>query len=76
MTSAFQQYLRKFIEIFLDNFCICSSKDKHIECLTKCFEQCKEYGISLNAIEFVFGVPQRQLVGHIVSKKGIDVDLD
>ena len=38
MTSVFQQYLRKFIEIFLDNFCAFSSKASHAECFTKCFE--------------------------------------
>ena len=43
MTNAFQEYLRKFIEIFLDDFSIFSSKDSHGECLTKCFEQCKEW---------------------------------
>ena len=38
MTNAFQQYLRKFIEIFLDDFCVTSSKANYVECLTKCFE--------------------------------------
>ena len=74
MTSAFQQYLRKFIEIFLDDFCVFSSKAEHAECLIKCFEQCKKYGISINAPNSKFVVPQGRLVGHIVSKEGIAVD--
>ena len=58
MTSAFQEYFGKFIEIFLDDFCICSSKDRHIECFTKWFEWCKEYGISINAAKSEFIVSQ------------------
>ena len=38
MTNAFQQYLRKFIEIFLDDFSVFSSRADHAECLIKYFE--------------------------------------
>ena len=76
MTSAFQQYLRKFIEIFLDDFYVFSSKADHAKCLIKCFEQCKEYGISINTSKSEFVVPQGCLVGYIVSKEGIVVDPD
>ena len=38
MTSAFQGYLRKFIEIFLDDFCVFSTKAGHQTCLSKCFQ--------------------------------------
>ena len=61
MMSAFQHYLRKFIEIFLGDFCVFSSKASHVECFNECFEQCKEYGISINATKFEFVVPQRRL---------------
>jgi hypothetical protein len=76
MTTAFQKYLRKFIEIFLDDFCVFSTCQKHTECLKKCFEQCREYGISINAAKFEFIVPCGRLFGHIVSNEGIAVDPD
>ena len=38
MTTAFQGYLRKFIEIFLDDFCVFSAKAEHQNCLSKCFQ--------------------------------------
>jgi hypothetical protein len=76
MTTAFQKYLRKFIEIFLDDFCVFSTRQQHAECLKKCFEQCREYGISINAAKFEFLVPYGRLLGHIVSKEGITVDPD
>jgi hypothetical protein len=76
MTIAFQEYSRKFIEIFLEDFCVFSSKANYAESLEKCFEQCKEYGISINAAKSQFAVPFGKLVGHIVSSQGIATDLD
>ena len=76
MTSAFQGYLRKFIEIFLDDFCVFSAKAEHQNCLSKCFQQCEKFGISINAAKSEIAVPCGRLVGHIVSNKGIGVDLD
>jgi hypothetical protein len=76
MTTAFQKYLRKFIEIFLDDFCVFSTRQQHAECLKKCFEQCREYGISINVAKSEFLVPCGRLLGHIVSKEGIAVDPD
>jgi hypothetical protein len=72
--TAFQAYLHKFIEIFLDDFCVFSSKAKHAECLTKCFTKCHEYGISLNAAKSQFLVPYGKLLGHIVSVQGMATD--
>ena len=76
MTSAFQGYLRKFIEIFLDDFCVFSTKARHQTCLSKCFQQCEKFGISINAAKSKFAVPCGRLVGHIVSHKEIGVDPD
>ena len=76
MTTAFQGYLRKFIEIFLDDFCVFSAKMDHQNCLSKCFQQCEKFDISMNAAKSEFAVPCGRLVGHIVSSKGIGVDPD
>jgi hypothetical protein len=46
MMVTFLPYLHKFIEIFLDDFCVFGTKEEHVEQLTKCFEQCEKYGIS------------------------------
>jgi hypothetical protein len=76
MTIAFQEYLRKFMEIFLDDFCIYSTCQEHANCLRKCFEQYREFGISINAPKYEFLVPCGRLLGHIESKDGIAVDPD
>ena len=64
------------MEIFLDDFCVYSTKAQYAECLEKCFEQCEKYGISINAAKFQFAVPFGKLVGHIVSSQGIATDPD
>jgi hypothetical protein len=76
MMVTFLPYLHKFIEIFLDDFCVFGTKEEHVEQLTKCFEQCEKYGISLHAAKCQFVVPFGQLLGHMVSKVGIAVDPD
>jgi len=76
MTIAFQRYLRKLMEIFLDDFCVYNMEEKHAKYLDKCFIQCEKYKISINAAKSQFVVPFGKLVGHIVSNQGIAFDPD
>ena len=76
MTIVFQEYLRKFIEIFLDDFCVYSTWKEHANCSRKCFDQCRKFGISINATKSQFLVQCGRTLGHIVSKEGFAVDLD
>ena len=71
-----QAYLHKFTEFFVNDFCAFSSKAKHVECLTKCFVKCHEYGICLNAAKSQILVPYGKLLGHIISVQGMATDLD
>ena len=49
MCHAFKEYLRDFLEIFMDDLCIHSSDCmEHIEHLKKIFEKCQVYNICLN----------------------------
>ena len=68
MTQAFQKYLRISMEILLDDFCTFSSHKDHLDWLSKCLDQCDQFGISLNSEKCAFGVPSEKLLGHIVSK--------
>jgi transposase InsO family protein len=76
MTEAFQEYLRKFMEIFLDDFAVFGTMEQHADYLQKCFDKCMEFGISINAAKSAFLVPFGKLVGHIVSERGIATDPD
>ena len=75
-TLAFQDYLRIFMEIFLDDFCVFGTKADHSSQLKKCFDKCAEFGISLNAAKCQFVVPYGKLLGHRVSKRGMYTDPD
>jgi len=67
MMITFQMYPRKFIEIFLDDFCFYSSKKKYTKCLEMCFLQFKKYEISINAAKSQFTISFGKLIGLIVS---------
>jgi hypothetical protein len=54
MSRYFENYLDKFMKIFLDDFTVYNDKDIHIAKLILCFQICKEIGISLNLNKFVF----------------------
>ncbi|MCO5593602.1 hypothetical protein L7F22_047617 [Adiantum nelumboides] len=77
MSHAFKEYLRQFLEIYMDDLCMHSLiKMEHIEYLTKVYEKCRLYRICLNPKKSVFMVRQGKTLGHIVSKNGISTDME
>ena len=78
MTHAFKEYLRIFLEIYVDDLCVHSLlRNEHIEHLEKVFEKCRRtYRICLNPEKCVFMVRQGRILGHIVFENGISTDLD
>ena len=47
---------------------------EHIKNLEKIFQKCKKYGISLNPRKSNFALEKGKLLGHIISKDGINID--
>ena len=77
MCHAFKEYLRDFLEIFMDDLCIhLSDRMEHIEHFKKIFEKCQVYSICLNPEKCKFMVRQGKILSHIVSKNGISTDMD
>ena len=77
MDNAFREYLRDSLEIFMDDLCVHSNEwEDHVEHLCKVFEKCQLYEIYLNPEKCKFMVHQGKILGHIVSKNGISMDLD
>jgi hypothetical protein len=76
MMVIFQEFLRKFLEIFMDNFYVFSSGEKHLNHLSQTFDKCLESGLFLHPEKCFFGMQQGVLLGHVVSSKGIEVDKD
>ena len=77
MSHAFKEYLRDFLEVYMDDLCIHSgTRDQHVEHLKLIFQKCRVYRICLNPEKCVFMVRQGKILGHIVSKNGISTDFE
>jgi len=77
MDHAFKDLIGKFMANYQDDLTIHSkTREEHIHHLRKVFEKCRLYGISLNPKKCLFVVSEGKLLGHIVSKEGIYIDLE
>ena len=76
MMDIFQEFLRHFLEVFIDNFAMFSSRDDHLGYLRKTFQQCRETFFKLHPGKCFFGMTSGVLLEHVVSNKGLEVDLD
>eukprot|EP00253_Pinus_taeda_P015204 PITA_15204 len=64
-----------FLVVYLDDLTVFSkSYEEHLFHLTKVFQKCKKYGISLNLKKSLFAMSEGKLLGHIISKDGIRID--
>ncbi|CAM6128366.1 unnamed protein product [Calypogeia fissa] len=74
MMNVFHDYLRKFLEIFVDDFAVFGSVEDHVRYLQLTFQRCREVGLRLHPGKFFSGVNEGILLGHKISKQGIEVD--
>jgi hypothetical protein len=76
MDIAFIGERDKFVVIYLDDLTIFSKTDEeHFIHLKQTFKKCHRYGLSLNPKKSHFSMQEGQLLGHIVFKDGIRIDL-
>ena len=76
MIDIFQDFLRHILEVFIDEFAIFSNRADHLGFLKKTFEQCWETNLKLHQGKCFLGMTSGVLLGHVVSKSGLEVDLD
>ena len=75
MMGIFSDLIELLLEIFMDDFSIfLDSYEGCLENLWKVLERCQEKNLVLNWEKCHFMVTQGIVLGHIVSKKGIEVD--
>ncbi|CAM6094008.1 unnamed protein product [Calypogeia fissa] len=74
MMNVFHDYLRKYLEIFIDDFAIFGKVEDHARYLRLTFQRCREVGLCLHPGKCFFGVNKGVLLGHKISKQGIEVD--
>lgn len=69
--------IHDILVIYLDDLTTFSKSDQeHLEHLRQVFLICRKYGISLNPKKSLFGLEEGKLLGHIISKDGIRINLD
>jgi hypothetical protein len=72
--ASFQEFIHKFIEVYMDDWTIYSLLKEHVALLWLMFDRCRELQISLNIRKCIFFVPHGNLLGHIVCREGVLVD--
>ena len=77
MDIDFRSLIGRSVVVYLNDVTIFSKKrEEHEFHLKQIFECCRKYGISLNPRKCVFAVIEGKILGHVVSKKGISIDLE
>ena len=75
MIGIFSDMIELILEIFMDDFSVFGdSYEGCLENLRKVLEMCQEKNLVLNWEKWHFMVTQGIVLGHIISKKGIEVD--
>ena len=76
-TTLFHDMMHKEVEVYVDDMMVkLETREGHFEALDKFLARLKKYNLRLNLKKYVFGVTLGKLLGHIVSERGIEVDLD
>ena len=74
VVSAFKNFIRKFIEVYFDDWIVFVLVRDHIEILHMMLDCCHQYQIALNSKKCIFCAPFGVLLGHVVCCDGILVD--
>ncbi|KAI3714701.1 hypothetical protein L6452_21660 [Arctium lappa] len=75
MMSIFSDMLEKSIEIFMDDFSVYgSSFDQCLDNLKQSLKRCEETDLVLNWEKCHFMVTEGIVLGHLISKRGVEVD--
>jgi len=76
MDLAFANEKDVFLVVYLNDLTVFSKSDEeHMHHLKTVFQKCRKYGLSLNPKKSLFTMEEGKLLGHIISKDGIRIDL-
>lgn len=63
---AYQEFIHKFLEVYLDDWAVFSLLKKHIQKLRLMLQRCQQLQISLNLKKYIFFTPFGVLLGHVI----------
>jgi hypothetical protein len=73
--ATFKEFIHQFLEVYLDDWTVYSLLKNHVEVLRLLLDRCRQCQISLNINKCIFGTLFGILLGHIVCKQCLLVDL-
>jgi hypothetical protein len=76
VVKAFQEYIYKTMVIYFDDCTIYILFKNHIKCLKLNLEQCRQIQLSLNIKKCIFSTRIDILLGHVVCKDGVKVNME
>jgi len=71
----FKEFIHKFLEIYFDDWTMFGLVKHHVDNLRLMLDTCRRYQIVLNLKKCLFCVPFGLLLGHVVCKQALMVDL-
>ena len=74
MMDIFWDFLRYFLEVFIDDFTVFSKRDQHLGFLSETFRRCRETELKLHLGKCFMGMEFGILLRLVVNRKGLEVD--
>ena len=75
VVAVFKEIIHEFLEVYFDDWTMFGLLKKHVEALRLMLAKCRQYQIFLNLKKCIFCVPFGVLLGHIVCRQGLILDL-
>lgn len=73
----FKEQLGKTMEVYINDMVVKSrEREDHVADVKETFEVLRKYKLKLNASKCAFGVSSGKFLGHLVTKRGIEVNPD
>ncbi|GJR94550.1 reverse transcriptase domain-containing protein [Tanacetum coccineum] len=77
MMSIFHDMIKKMMEVFMDDFLVFGNSFRNcLSCVDKMLQRCEDTNLCLNWEKTHFMVKEGIVLGHNISKNGIEVDKD
>ena len=77
MLKCFEDLIGPTVEAYVDNIVVKSKQADHLVAdLERAFIKLRANGIKLNPEKCIFGVPRGMLLGFIITKRGIEANLE
>ncbi|KAL0370666.1 UNVERIFIED_CONTAM: Retrovirus-related Pol polyprotein from transposon opus [Sesamum angustifolium] len=77
VNKMFKDLIGKTMEVYVDDMLVKNKEEvEHLKHLHAAFEVMRKYGMKLNPTKCTFGVKGGKFLGYMVSKKGIEANLE